>query len=397
MQKLFSQNNYKSINLKYKSKLKRMIKELTDCSPKYNWALQEDESVIYYSSRSYSILIKKKNNDYIKKIFCRNIDAKKSYKKEVLAQKIFIFEDWITKIEKYGKTLLGQPYFLCKKHPFESRVDRLAPNLSSQERFEVGLSALSIVLDLHSHRVAHRDFHARNLFYYDKKILIIDFETMEPYPNEYTPKFSECYDLIGQGMASPYLTKNMGFFKEHEYSVYGVLRVPSELLLPSLKEKVSRDFERVVSKSDDMSKKKDNNFVYLLPEESAVINNEGSPSIESGVSFYDILQRITKRRVLLIGDHYVKLFSEIINKSPEEVVFFEPSGETVREVRRFSSINDYHNVSVQKGGLRELIQSNHILKPFDIIFTRSIPVATETSIFKTLKAFSLVNSSVDIN
>ena len=72
---------------------------------------------------------------------------------------------------------------------------------------------------------AHRDFHARNLFYVDGQLKLIDFETMTSFRLNHRPPFIQSYDITGTGLDSPFLTGNMGYSSRIPYSVSSVLGI----------------------------------------------------------------------------------------------------------------------------------------------------------------------------
>ena len=358
--------------MKLSELLKIKIKEALDYSPRKNWGLQKDTSILYTGGRAYSKLIIIDENEYVKKIFCRNSNALKSFKKELLAQKVFSSMPWINSIKQKGKTLLGQPWFLCKKFPLGSRLDYCAPNMSQHQKKHIALIILSAVLDMHSFRIAHRDLHAKHIFYYHDGIKIIDFDAMTLYPTGYNPLFSECYDLTGQGLESPFFTGNMGFFKDHPYSLSNTLKVShdAEVLLETLKTNVTNELNRALVAT-----------TFFEPICTHIINffsgtSLSFPKIEiMKEDKNDLINNVKKglsgniknKNILLVGIDYASIFIKLINYYPNKIILFEPNENTFHAIRRYIYINDLKRASVYNGGIKKIVQNKFEKGYFDLV------------------------------
>ena len=195
----------------------------------------------------------------------------------------------------------------------------------------------------------------------------IDFDAMTIYPHDYNPSFAECYDLTGEGLESPFLTSNMGVFKDHEHSVSRVLRVYPDELLEALREVVERDLRRVLSSArrveSECSLMIQASRANALSEIASARNTPRGPF---GNVFELPVMDIEDKSVLLIGTGYANLFMELMQYSPKSVIFLEPSGETVREIQRFLSMNDRSGVCASGG--REFIETNLKRRHFDAVF-----------------------------
>jgi hypothetical protein len=110
-------------------------------------------------------------------------------------------------------------------YPRETRLDKLAFSLSRPERRQIAGQAVAMIHDIYRRGFAHRDIHARNLFYVDGQLKLIDFETMTAYPINRRPSFIQSYDITGHGLDSPFLTGNMGYASRIPYSVSSVLGI----------------------------------------------------------------------------------------------------------------------------------------------------------------------------
>jgi hypothetical protein len=110
-------------------------------------------------------------------------------------------------------------------YPLETRLDRVAFSLSRTERRHIAGQAVAIIYEIYRRGFAHRDFHARNLFYVNGRLKLIDFETMIALPQNARPPFVESYDVTGKGLESPYMTGYMCYRSRIPYSVSNVLGI----------------------------------------------------------------------------------------------------------------------------------------------------------------------------
>jgi hypothetical protein len=194
-------------------------------SPRENWQLKRESSVIHIGSRCYSLIEVVEGRQCIKKVFARTADGRRSFINERLARKEFADHEWMTPCVRIGRNWLLQNWLTCAMYCGEARLDKVAYNLSRAERRRVAGQAVAIIHDMYRRGFAHRDFHARNLFYVDGQLKLIDFETFAAFPVENRPPFIESYDVTGYGLDSPFLTGHMGYSSRIPYSVSSVLGI----------------------------------------------------------------------------------------------------------------------------------------------------------------------------
>jgi hypothetical protein len=133
--------------------------------------------------------------------------------------------DWMTPCIDVGRTWCLQNWILCPMYPPETRLDRVAFSLTRTERRHIAAQAVAILYEIYRRGFAHRDFHARNLFYVNGRLKLIDFETLIAFPQNARPRFIESYDITGKGLESPYMTGYMCYASRIPYSVSNVLGI----------------------------------------------------------------------------------------------------------------------------------------------------------------------------
>lgn len=165
------------------------------------------------------------------KCFDNSPEALLGYENDLLSQELFASSPWMTTMVKRGRRKL-----VMTRYQESSRLDIVAAEFDQSERREAAHQAVRAMWDIFNRGYAHRDFHARNLFWKNGQIKVTDFETIKSYPAGEMPAFPDCYDLTGQGLASPFETANMGYSSDHPLALQQVLGVPVEEAIDGVRE-----------------------------------------------------------------------------------------------------------------------------------------------------------------
>jgi len=189
-------------------------------APRDNPRLRDDPAILHVGSRAYSRRITIGGKPHVKKIFTTETPGRAAFANELRAHRRFNGMRWFTPWIAHGRN-----WFVTAMYPAESRLDRVAGDLSDNERAELAGQALSIMLDMLALGFAHRDFHAGNLFVVDGQLKVADFETLAAYPEGSRPGLASCYDATGKGLESPWKTRNMGYSSDSPLSLANVLNV----------------------------------------------------------------------------------------------------------------------------------------------------------------------------
>lgn len=192
-------------------------------SPKGNPRLREDRAVVHIGRRAHCRAVKIGGKPHLKKVFTTETAGRLGFASERLAARTLAHLPWFTPWVRRGLYSFTGPLY-----PAESRLDRVAPELTPEQRLDLAGQALSIILDLLVLGLAHRDFHARNLFVVDGQLRLIDYETLARYVDGHRPGLDESYDVTGRGMESPWLTGNMGYSTAAPISLSTVLGIDFE-------------------------------------------------------------------------------------------------------------------------------------------------------------------------
>lgn len=150
---------------------------------------------------------------------------------ELLARAVFAGRPWMVPIVAAGPQWIEMP-----RLEHDQRLDRVLSLASGEDRAAIARQVMEIALDLFVSGFAHRDYHARNLFWDGRQLRLVDFETLTAYPEGQRPRFEDSYDLSGQGLPSPYVTENMGILKDHPASLGRMLNLDRESALALARE-----------------------------------------------------------------------------------------------------------------------------------------------------------------
>ena len=315
--------------------------ELIDTSPRNNWSLTHRKGVIRLGSRAYTLRTTINGKNAIKKIFCRNREAYSSFCNELDKFKKFKNYSWCTVCFGSGKNWFRQPWYLCEEHLHDAQLDIAVTRMDTEDRYEIALKILEIILDMHSHRVAHRDFHAKHIFYLNGDVKIIDFDASIEYPVSYNPKFYECYDICGQGLESPFYTGNMGYFANRKRSVAVKLDISHKknYLLDELKRSTEENFNQIILNEESNNA---NNWVQYIshPQKNLASHPKKINSLLSEIKNYQ-KSCFSSIKILCIGSLMLKDIMEVITIQSCHIDWILPTNEKGIVIRRWIALNNF--------------------------------------------------------
>jgi len=185
-------------------------------------------STLNVGARNRCVSIDVNSVKAVKKIFLEN---RESYLAEVKAAELFGHQPWFPKVIERGDDFIVLPLF------DGTRLDLIAPQMDARTRQHVCDQAISALATIHQAGFAHRDFHTKNLFWQNGQLYVTDFETLIKYPGR-VPSFPQSYDLIGQGMDSPFQTDRMCYSSPHAFSLQNMLDIPLDEALKRMEQRM---------------------------------------------------------------------------------------------------------------------------------------------------------------
>jgi len=94
-------------------------------------------------------------------------------------------------------------------------------NLNIETKDLIKIQIIDFINLIFNEKIAHRDFHIKNICWDGSQIWVIDWEFIIKHePNN----ILKHYDVTGVGLPSPFLSGNMNVFKNHKLSVVNWLK-----------------------------------------------------------------------------------------------------------------------------------------------------------------------------
>lgn len=161
---------------------------------------------LHMGRRATSYLVYREGKPCVLKVFADSDMAVSGYENEKLASELFAGKAWAPDWVDVGPNWVLQRLFDQR-----SRLDRLVPSMSTEERQTVAGKIIQMIADIHASGYAHRDVHAQNIFMENGQPKLIDFETIHPQDKKIP--LARSYDIAGEGLPSPFGTGKMCYTK----------------------------------------------------------------------------------------------------------------------------------------------------------------------------------------
>lgn len=199
--------------------------------------LRRMPNVIYVGHSSVCRRVVINEMPCLKKTYRRTRVARECFANEILARQLFADQPWIAPIVAQGHRWLAVPLY-----PQGTRLDRAAIDMDEDTRLEAARQAIMILFEIFTKGYAHRDFHAKNLFWVEGRLIATDFEVMILYPQDKRPEFHNCYDIGGHGLSSPLGTYRMCYSANDYFgvSLKSTLKIPLHKVLDMLSEDLDK-------------------------------------------------------------------------------------------------------------------------------------------------------------
>ena len=307
----------------------------------------------------------------LEKHFSMNAEGKLCFERELLAQQLFGDRPWLVPVVKRGARTVA-----TQRYKEEQRLDHAAQGMDEATRLDAARQALRIAWEIFNAGYAHRDFHARNLFWVNGRLMATDFETLEPYPDGQVPAFPESYDISGGGLPSPYSTGNMNYLRDRSYALQQVLGVPLDEAIQGVHESL-QDWLREESLSFQTGKDRHLTRAeriygsFQLPHFSVpadkVQRNSGRRMERFGMK----LEMIEGKRILDLGCHCGAMLLEAQRFRPASSLGIEFDAEKVEVARAVSRYNGLRHVEFRSGDV-DTLEPDSLGQRYDVVFCLAI-------------------------
>lgn len=308
-----------------------------------------------------------------KKKFIDSNDALTAFESEKRAISILSKYSWFPKVYEIGKNYVIYEYF-----DSNSRLDRAINILDPKEKHRILIMIIGVLMDLHTHNVAHRDFHAGNIFYSNNYGLkLIDYETLTTLP-DVTSDFFNSYDIVGKNLSSPFYTNHMCVFNSSSTSISTIFNIKDIKQFIQYSEEALHKKLYEESLSFYSQNKKDITRHFL--KNPSIYNTFDLPylKVKRNIGQRDIKRRINKfgitkgqilgKKVLDIGSNIGGILLEIYQFTPEKAIGIEYDQGKVDIANMIAKIHGFKNIEF----LQMDVESESFLinykENFEIIF-----------------------------
>jgi SAM-dependent methyltransferase len=286
---------------------------------------------------------------------------------ELLAREVFAGSPWLVPVLRVESDAIVLPQL-----PPDRRLDLLAPRLSASERREVAHQAVEASFDMFCRGYAHRDFHAKNLFWVDGQLYVIDFEAMAAY--DVRPAFPESYDMVGRGMPSPYQTHHKCYVggENPQSALQTVLGVPVEDALAMLRDRILRDLRQTSSTFQSKRRRHECalavtygsfHLPYMQVGEDTAQRHTAARIRQFGVSE----AQLANRTVLDLGSNIGTFLFELQKLGPSACHGIEIDRDKVRVAGEVAAFNGLDRVTFEQGNLEMLAKTPDQVGQFDVV------------------------------
>ncbi len=343
-----------------------------------SWGGERPDRVIRRGARGRSERIWLRGRPYLKKVFHDDVEGRAAMRAELRAAEVFGELRWMSPLLESESMWLRRRWF----EPQE-RLDVAVQNASEDVREEMAFQAVGALFDMFRRGYAHRDFHARNLFWTEGTLKVIDFECLGEYGNGARPAFPESYDLTGRGLTSPHRTDNMCYLGGHPTgsALEDVLGVPLEIPLRRLEDTLR---SRLLSASLDFATANGRHACRA----QRIYGAFSTPyfSVESAVAQRDSARRLARfavtadalrgRRLLDLGCHAGALVLEAQKLEPAYSLGIEHDAEKVDVARDIAAYSGLEGVEFRQADI-DLLDAESLGTPFDVVFCCAIDAHVE--------------------
>lgn len=307
----------------------------------------------------------------VRKKFVDNNDAKIAFENECHAINKLAHFKWFPRV--YDK---GEDYIIYEYFDYKCRLDISINAFNDDQKTRVLYEIITVLFDLFSVGIAHRDFYAKNLFYIENiGIRLIDYETITETGDV---DFFDSYDIVGKGLDSPFLTANMCVINHHPLSISKLFNIGSmeqfrtivsDCLQNRLYEISSSFFTRRYSEKSRHNLM--NRFIYntfdlpLLKISSEI----GQRDIKRRLERFGVSNDLVKnKKVLDIGSNIGGILLEIQKYEPQFCLGLEYDYEKVDIANFISRFNGINNVSFRQCDVESENFIEGFVESFDVVF-----------------------------
>lgn len=350
------------------------------------WKLRKRmPNVIRHQDRAISSRAVVRGLKSVKKMYQNNPVGLHCFETEMLAHEMFGNRAWMIPLLKQGRCWFAVPHYSG-----EQRLDKVAAVMAENDLLNVARQTIGILFEIFLKGYAHCDFHAKNMYWVHGQLIITDFETMQRYPEGTRPSFPRSYDLIGDGLQSPFHTGRMCYAATQRAALQQVLGIPLETLLKRFVRDLKQDVKDVCREFRTRGRRhtcragriySSFNLPHFTVHRSEAQRDNSKRLQRFGLN----AETVKGRTVLDLGSNVGGVLFEIQKCQPGECVGIEYDADKVEVARKIAAYNALHNVRFLRSNIDKLTP-DEIGGVFDIVLC----LAIEAHLKKKSRLFRLL-------
>lgn len=329
-----------------------------------------------------------------KKTFNDSLEGVNAYKREVMARQMFSGRSWIAPILRMEERSIYMPFY-----PDECRLDHASLKMNDATCFNVAYQAIKILFDIFLAGCAHGDFHSKNLFWVDGRLILVDFEMLTPYVEQTRPAFPVSYDLVGQGLETPPFDGRcvpLMYYDAHTPSRKS-LRLVLDVSLDSVLERFVSDLKHRLQNASSTFRTRRNMARRHRTRAQAIYGSFSLPYFSISpteaqrnssarlTSFHINHTQIAGKSILDLGCNVGSMLFELQKYNPGRCLGIEYDHEKVQLATEIAAYNGLCNIRFMQADVEHL-ELRQIQGPFDIILC----LALEAHVKSREKLFALL-------
>jgi len=324
-----------------------------------------------------------KKNSRSQTVECDNTIEKTFFKTEYfdnchLANQLFKDFPWYTPWIKSGQKENSGMWFTTTKYNSDCRLDKIVEKLDIHERYKVALDIFDAILDMYIEGFSHRDIHAKNIFYVDGQIKIIDFEYIHPIGDM---PFLESYDITGRHLPSPCHADNMCLTKKEPMAILECLDMNYDDILDGIYRRIMDKLFAVSGnfKSKNGYHKRNKGLTYGSFDLLAfgVTKDDAQRDTEKRLKKFGIDNKtISGKTILDIGSNIGAIGFSLEKYKPKKYLGIEYCKEQVDVANRIAAVEGLTNYGFSNGDFGTIEAIDFFYGedggPFDTVFCLSV-------------------------
>jgi acetyltransferase-like isoleucine patch superfamily enzyme/2-polyprenyl-3-methyl-5-hydroxy-6-metoxy-1,4-benzoquinol methylase/predicted Ser/Thr protein kinase len=328
------------------------------------------------SNRSILEVIEIENRKLVKKSFLESDDGRIAFANEKYAYDRLNSYEWYPTVVTIDRNSIVYEFINNEK-----RLDLHIKSLSDDfdKKNKTLKKIIAILFDLLMEKISHRDFHARNLFYIDDTVKLIDFETISEIKKNVD--FFNSYDIVGNQKESPFSTNNMCIFSDSDVAISRIFHFNINsfkgIVEDVLKDRLHKASLSFFTRKNNIDERHNLNMgliysTFDLPYLKVGIEYAQRDTKKRLINFGVSSEVIKNKTVLDIGSNIGGIAFEIFKMCPKKIVCLEYDKNKVDISNLIVKIHNFNNIFFYQKDVETDSFMSDFTDAFDVVFCLSL-------------------------